>query len=586
MDMLEKTAHHWTEVPAGADVGEAVVTALAAGGVDHLFFTSGAEIVWYQEAIAKAHALGRPAPRLITMTHEHASLNAALGYAAASGKPAATAVHVDTGTYHYGGAIHTAAHAGLPVMIMAGGPPVSYPGTMKGSRDRGGHLWMQQSFDQNGIVRNYVKWDHRLEYQDNPGLMASRALQVAQSDPRGPVYMSVPREIALLPVRETSFPSASQLGIPRSAAADPDGIREIAQRLLAAEYPYVVVSSSGRDPKTVPALVTLCELLALPVATSAFRSYLCFPMNHPLNLGLVPLADADVVVALDANVPWVPGASAPPPSAYVAVIDADPIRARIPTFEFTADLRLTAGPLGAIEALTAAVRETITAADRARIEARRARYEAAHATRRIETEQNAQSRATKTPIDPLWLSHEIGAFAGTDAIVLDETLPHNQVERYLQCSEPGSYIANPASSGGYTPGAALGVKLARPDKHVIAVTGDGFYMFSTANAALLAGRSYGAPFTVVIYQNGAYSTGTLQVSTMYPESYAKKVAYDGGTFGAIDFAKEAEACGAYGETVTDPAEITPALHRARRANELGSPAVISVVVEPLFTPPS
>ena len=58
---------------------------------------------------------------------------------------------------------------------------------------------MQQSFDQNGIVRNYVKWDHRLEYQDNPGMMASRALQVAQSDPRGPVYMSVPREIALLP---------------------------------------------------------------------------------------------------------------------------------------------------------------------------------------------------------------------------------------------------------------------------------------------------------------------------------------------------------------------------------------------------
>src|ERR1700723_900118 len=338
MDMLEKTAHQWTEIPAGGDVGEAVVTAIAAGGVDHLFFTSGTEIVWYQEAIAKAKALGRPAPRLITMTHEHASLNAALGYAAVSGKPVATAVHVDAGTYNYGGAIHTAAHAGLPVMITAGTPPVSYPGTMRGARDRGGHLWMQQAFDQNGIWRNYVKWDHRLEYQDNPGLMASRALQVALTEPRGPVYFSVPREISLLPSRETSFPSAAQLGIPRSAAPDPEGIREIAQHLLAAEHPYVVVSSSGRDPKTVAALVTLCELLALPVATSAFRAYLCFPMNHPLNLGLVPLADADAVVAIDANVPWVPGPSAPPPSAYVAVIDPDPVRARIPTYEFTADL--------------------------------------------------------------------------------------------------------------------------------------------------------------------------------------------------------------------------------------------------------
>jgi acetolactate synthase-1/2/3 large subunit len=255
---------------------------------------------------------------------------------------------------------------------------------------------------------------------------------------------------------------------------------------------------------------------------------------------------------------------------------------RIPTYEFTADLRLTAGALGAIEALTAAVRETITDADRARIAARRKRYDDAHVAREAELERDAQSRSSKTPIDKLWLSHEIGAFAGTDAIVVDETLPHNQVERYLQCSEPGSYIANPASSGGYTPGAALGVKLARPDKHVVAVTGDGFYMFSTANAALLASRTYRAPFTVVVYQNGAYSTGTLQVSTMYPESYAKQTGYEGGTFGAIDFAKEAEACGGYGENVTDPAEIMPALLRARRANEHGLPSVISVQVEPLF----
>ncbi len=582
MEMLEKTAHHWVEIPAGGDVGESIITAMAAGGVDLLFFTSGAEIVWFQEAIAKAHALGRPAPRIITMTHEHASLNAALGYAAASGKPVATAVHVDTGTYHYGGAIHTAKHAGLPVMIMAGTPPVSYPGSMKGSRDRGGHLWMQQGFDQNGIVRNYVKWDHRLDYQDNPGLMASRALQVAQTEPRGPVYMSVPREIALLPARDTSFPTTAQLGIPRPAAADPDGIREIARRLLAAERPYLIVSSSGRDPKTVPALVALCELLALPVATSAFRAYHCFPMNHPLNLGLVPLADADVVVALDANVPYVPGASAPPESAYVAVIDADPVRAGIPTYEFTADLRLTAGALGAIEALTAAVREMISAGDQPRIAARRKRYDEAYDANRAALERDAQTRAKKTPIDKLWLSHEIGKFAGTDSIVLDETLPHNAVERYLQCPDAGSYIANPASSGGYTPGAAFGVKLARPDKHVIAVTGDGFYMFSTANAALLAGRTYGAPFTVVVYQNGGYSTGTLQVSTMYPESYAKKTGYEGGTFDGIDFAKEAEACGAYGESVSDPDEITPALMRARRANEEGLPAVISVVVEKLF----
>jgi acetolactate synthase I/II/III large subunit len=582
METLEKTAHRWAEIPAG-DVGDAIVAAMAAGGIEHLFFTSGAEIVWYQEAIAKAKAQGRAAPRLITMTHEHASLNAAIGYAAVSGKPVATAVHVDCGTLNYGGAIHTASHAELPIMITAGVGPVSYPGSMRGARDRGGHLWLQQTFDQNGIMRNYVKWDHRLEFQDNPGLITSRGLQVALTEPRGPVYMSIPRELSLMPARETSFPTTAQLGVPRPAAPDPQAIREIAARLVAAERPFLVVSNSGRDKKTVAPLVTLCELLALPAVTSAFSAYLSFPFNHPLWLGQTRLNEADVVLALEANVPWIPGPAAPSESTYVAVIDPDPIRQRIPTFEFTADVRVAANSLSAIEALTDAVRSLLTPADRERVAARRALYDESHALRIGELEHDAVARSVKTPIDKLWLSHEIAAFVDDDTIVFDETLPHNLVDTYLMCSQPGSYIANPASSGGYTPGAAFGAKLAAPDKHVVAVTGDGFYMFGTANAALWAAKHYNAPFTIVIYQNRAYSTGTLQVSTMYPDSYAQASGYEGGTFDPpMDFAKEAEACGAYGENVRDPAEILPALRRAREANSRGLPAVISVWVEPLY----
>jgi acetolactate synthase-1/2/3 large subunit len=565
------------------ETGDALVAALTAGGVDHLFFTSGAEIVWYQEAIAKARAHGRPAPRLITMTHEHAGLNAALGYAAASGKPVATAVHVDAGTFHYGGAIHTAAHAGLPVVITAGAPPVAFPGSMRGARDRGGHLWLQQSFDQNGIVRNYVKWDHRLEYQDNPGLIASRALQVALTEPRGPVYLSVPREISLLPAREGGFPTAVELGIARPAAPDPDGIRVLAARLIAAERPYVVTSSSGRDPRTVPALVELCELLALPVVQSAQRAYQCFPMNHPLWFGPTPLDDADTVLVLDANVPWVPGPVAPPAGAWIASIDADPVKSRTPTFEFTANLRLTSGALGAIEALTAAVRATMSPGDRTRVVARRSRLEALAHAQGAERERDAQARSGKTPIDKLWLSHEIAAFVDDDTIVVDESLPHNELQRYLRCAHPGSYFANPASSGGWAPGAAFGVKLAVPERNVIATTGDGFYLFGTANAALWAAKHYNAPFTVVIYQNRAYSTGTIQLAAIYPDSYAARAGFDGGTFTPpIDFAKEAAGWGAHGENVTGPEAIRPALRRAREANERGLPAVVAVWLEDLI----
>ena len=110
---------NWIETPAD-NVGDVIVAAVAAGGIDHLFFTSGSEIGFFQEATAKARALGHNKPvRLVTVPHEHASLNAALGFAAVSGRPAITAAHVDCGTQHYGGAVHTAMRSNLPVVITA-----------------------------------------------------------------------------------------------------------------------------------------------------------------------------------------------------------------------------------------------------------------------------------------------------------------------------------------------------------------------------------------------------------------------------------------------------------------------------------
>jgi acetolactate synthase I/II/III large subunit len=134
MHNLSSMPQNWTRVAAD-EAGDAIVTAMALGGIDYLFFTSGSEIMFFQEATAKAQAHGRAAPKLVTVTHEYASLNAALGYAAVTGRPAATAAHVDVGTQHYGCALHTAWWAGLPILIMAGAPPVAYPGTIRGGRD-------------------------------------------------------------------------------------------------------------------------------------------------------------------------------------------------------------------------------------------------------------------------------------------------------------------------------------------------------------------------------------------------------------------------------------------------------------------
>jgi acetolactate synthase-1/2/3 large subunit len=102
-------------------------------------------------------------------------------------------------------------------------------------------------------------------------------------------------------------------------------------------------------------------------------------------------------------------------------------------------------------------------------------------------------------------------------------------------------------------------------------------MYSTAQAAMWAGAHYGAPFLTIVYQNRSYSTGTLRVKSTYPDSFAAKAGYDGGYFDPpVDFAREAEAAGAYGENVRDPAEIRPALQRGLRSIREGKPAVIAV----------
>ena len=367
---LRNDSRAWVEVPAAEDNGDAMIAAMAEAGVEYIFFTSGSEIGFFQEAVHKAHAQGRQAPKLITVTHEHANLNAALGYAAVTGKPAVTAAHVDCGTQHYGGAVHTAFHSGLPVVITGGGSPTAFPGSFRGARDGGGHIWMQQSFDQNSIVRQYTKWDHRMEIQDNPGLMISRALQVACTEPCGPVYLQLPREVSLHKVKGARFPSMAQLAVARPAAPDADGIREIADRLIKAQNPVLVVARSGRNPATVQPLVEFCELLGLPVAQSGIRAYHCFPLSHPLYVSHVPLKDYDVILCLDVDIPWMPDANPPSDSAWIAITDVEPAKRRIPTMEFTADLRLTADAMPVIEALTAEARRLITDADRRRFAAR------------------------------------------------------------------------------------------------------------------------------------------------------------------------------------------------------------------------
>ena len=270
----------WSEYPA-EEYSDAVVQALKLGGVDNLFFVSGSEMVYFQESIAKGSHRGWPVPRLVTMTHEAVALHAALGATMVSGQPNATAAHVDVGTINWGAALHNAWRGPYPVMMMAGTAPRGYPGAMPGGRDSGVQ-WVQEPRDQGEIVRQYTKMDHRMEHQDNPGLMISRLLQVAMSEPKGPVYMAIPRETAMLPLPgATRFPTRDQMGVAGQAWPDPADAKRVAEWLVKADNPAMYLGKSGRNPDSLPELVRLAELLALPAMSSGARRSPVFPVHSP-----------------------------------------------------------------------------------------------------------------------------------------------------------------------------------------------------------------------------------------------------------------------------------------------------------------
>jgi acetolactate synthase-1/2/3 large subunit len=570
----------WTETGA-EEWADAIVAAMKLGGVDNLFFVSGSELSFYQEAIAKAQTMGRPAPRLVTMTHEHVALNAALGNAMVRNQPAATAVHVDVGTLHYGAAIHTAWRGGYPILMMAGTGPRAFPGSMRGARG-GGVQWVQEPRDQGEIVRQYTKLDHRLEHQDNPGLMISRLLQVAMSEPRGPVYVSVPQETAMLPLPGAArFPTRDQLGLARPVWPDPSDARQIATWLVQADNPVIYTTRAGRDPDAVTELVRLAELLAIPVMESGSADRLNFPMTH-WAYGTGPAAkDADVVLVMEDIVPFTPGRDSPGPEVKIAWVAIDPVLSRYKTMEFRADLWIPASAAAVARAVHEAATGMLTKSDMSRIADRRARLEQRKRELVVREDAVAQEDIEHGKLTGRVVGYELGKLLTSDAIVLNDGLSNGGfVQSYARRTQPGTYFRSGGSSGGWGSGASFGVKLARPDQDVIHATGDGYFMFGTPLPALWAASHHKAAYMAVVFVNGSYSTGTSGLRNAYPEGYGiSQGNYEGGTFEPPpNFAKLAEAVNGYGEQVTDLSQLALALKRGLEHTRNNIPAVIAVRV--------
>jgi acetolactate synthase I/II/III large subunit len=543
----------------------ALLEALAEAGVECLFANFGSDHAAIIEAIAAARETGSPIPSVYTVPAEAVALSAAHGFAQLSGRAQAVLVHVECGTQSLAGAVHNAGRGRVPVLILAGTSPVTQEGELRGSRNEF-IQWIQDVPDQRGIVRGYVNYDHEIRVGANAKQIVHRALQIAASEPRGPVYLMASREVLESPtervaIRRDHWQPVGLAALPADAAAS------IAERLLAARRPLVVTSFVGRHPDAVSALTELCRALAIGVVESV-PNYVNFPTTDALYLGSqwnerhqnTALAEADVVLVLDSDVPWIPTVSRPRPDAHVLHIDPDPLKIRMPLWYLPAAASYRADARTALVQILEAARALTDPAARAAIAERRAHYERVHAA--LEQQLAADEQPDAEGITPEHLTAALRAAIGEDGIVMCEAVTNYHVAtRHLRRTRPGTFFTSGGGSLGWCGGAAIGAKLARPDALVTALNGDGSYLFSQPATVHWMARRYATPFLQVIYNNGGWQAPRAGALGLHPDGAASRAAHLDTDFAPDpDYAGIAAAAGgALALRISRPEEVEPAL---------------------------
>jgi len=537
---------------------EAFLRALADHGTDYFFVNPGTDFPPIVEAFSRAKKTNAKVPKPILVPHENLAVGMAHGAYMMTGRPQAVMVHVNVGTANTINNLTNLSRDRVPLILAAGRTPITEKGTF-GSRSRPIH-WAQEMFDQAGMVRELVKWDYELRVPGQIGDVVARGVEVAMAHPRGPVYLVLPREPLAAALPEPVGPTKPR---PQAAAAypDPRTIATLAEWIAAAERPLIVTSTLPVE--AVHQLERLAERCAIPVVTHSPRS-VCLPSSHSMHFGFEPgalLADADLVIALESDVPWIPHLQHPPGGCRVAHVGEDPFYVRYPMRSFPSDLALQAGPAQALDALARAVEPRLQMAD-ARIAARRARLTERMRTRRA---QLTKDSAAGTTISPEYLSRVIGETVGKDAVIINEyPLRPDHCAR----EKPGTFYAlGPAGGLGWGFGAALGAKLAAPDNFVVATLGDGSYMFANPMVGHWVSAVQNLPILTIVFNNSRYGAVRRATLSMFKDGVAGET--DGRILADLDpsppFEEMARAQGAHAERVEKPADLPEALSRARNA---------------------
>lgn len=537
--------------------GGALLARLKTVGVDYIFGNSGTDFPPIIEGLAEAEVRGIPLPQALVMPHESAAMGMAHGYYLATDRAQAVMAHTNVGLANCAIGAINAATEHIPMLLFSGRTPTTERGRLGSRTVPIG--WGQEMRDQAALVREACKWDYELRFPEQVPEIVDRAYAIANSEPRGPVYVSLPREVLCETCPTEGLDKPTTMA-PARAAAHPTDIAAAAAILAEAQHPVIFAQRGAGDDAGFEALSALAQEWAFPVC-QYWAVQLAIPTDHPMAAGPDPkplLEQADAILVIDALAPWSPDIHKPRDDCRFIHLGQDPLYNRIPVRNFRSDISLVCDVSEGIQALRVAMEPL--------------RAEAITTRRDIVASANARTRAAAiaaaergngAPMSKDWVSLCLSrAIEGREATVLSElgcpmapmTLGHRR-----------AWYQEPHSGGlGWSFPAGLGMQLADRNRLVVATMGDGSYIFSNPVACHQIAEALELPLLVIVVNNAEWGAVRQSVLGIYPDGHAARTNRMPltGLSPIPDFTKVAEASRAWARTVTDGASLEEALSDA------------------------
>lgn len=545
---------------------DAFLEQLVTDRVTHVFGNPGTTEEAFMDALQDY-----PQLQYILALHESVAVGIADGYARATGWPSFVQLHISPGLGNAMGMLYNAYRTQTPMVVYAGQHP-----------QRGGSQEPILFGDLVRMAEPVTKWAAHVEDAAEIPVLLRRAFKAAMEPPRGPVFLSIPANVMDEEAEADIVPTAYTNTRVRP---DPEAVERAAQVLAGAQSPVIICGAGVATSGALPELVRLAEALGARVHAS-FSPEMPFPTDHPLYAGLLnvisepvlrgQLSAADVILAVGTPILTLlfPLGEPPfPPQASVIHIDLNPWEI---SKSWPVQHGIMADPKMAMTDLLAALQKHLTPAYREAAQ-RRAQAIQAMAQQLMQAmDASAQAKWDSVPITPARMAKELASALAPGTVLFDESITAGgHVMRHLRMSEPGTHYR--ATGGGLGPGMPnpIGIKLARPDRPVLSVIGDGAALYTIQ--ALWTAAHYRVPVTWVIANNASYRILKLNMLEYLGEGAAGRqfVAMD-LTDPPLDFSRIAVSFGVEGVRVEHPDQIGDAVRGAQAAQE---PRVVDIVID-------